>query len=148
MSSLVHHNRSNHRDRFEAGRRVHHVADDSLAVLRIGGLNDRFPGRDGDPGSQSELVDLIELLDRLNDAKSSLDRSFGIVLVGGGRAEHGEHTVPHELFDPASEALDVLAHRGVEHREPFAHILGVRAFGVCGEAGEVAEQHRDDPPFL
>jgi hypothetical protein len=64
------------------------------------------------------------------------------------RAEHGHHRVADEFLHGAAVALYHLLQLSVIWAEPGAHIFGVGPLGSCGEAHQVAEEHRDDLAFL
>jgi hypothetical protein len=85
-------------------------------------------------------VCLVQLLDRLEDAKPRPHRALGVVLVCRGGSEHGHDRVADELLDGAAVPLELLAQARVVRADAGANILGVCAFGSGGEADEIAEE--------
>jgi hypothetical protein len=68
--------------------------------------------------------------------------------MGDGGAEHGHDAVPDELVQRSPEPLDLMAQPGVIGAEQGADVLGVGLVGPGREAGQVTEQHGDDPALL
>ena len=99
----------------------------------------RLAGIDGDPhlGAQGRP-----------DGQCRPHRPLGVVAVGGGCAEHADHGVADELLDHPAERFDLVADAVVVRREDGAHVLGVERLGARGEADQVDEDDRDDPPLL
>ena len=81
-------------------------------------------------------------------AQGAAHRPFGVVLVGGGGAEHGHGAVADELVQGAAQAFDLGPQAGVVGAQQGADVLGVGLVGAGGEAHQVAEQHRDQAAFL
>ena len=81
-------------------------------------------------------------------AQGAAHRPFGVVLVGGGGAEHGHDAVADELVQGAAEAFDLGPQAGVVGAQQGADVLGVGLVGPGGEPHQVAEQHRDQASFL
>ena len=80
----------------QAGGGVHDVArDEALARGRIRvQLDERLTGVHADADVQAELgIPLVRAGERLPDRECGADRALGIVLVRGGRAEHGHHGI-------------------------------------------------------
>ena len=125
----------------QAGGGVDHVADHALALVAVGG-DHRLAGVDPDPDAEGQLPG------RLQDGQPAADGPFRVVLVGRGGAEHGHHPVADELVQGAPEPLDLPAEPGMVGAEQRPNVLGVGLVGAGGEAGQVAEQHRDDPALL
>ena len=123
---------------------------DSLALLGTGAQGDhRFARVDADPHLQRERrVFLVQLLDRLQNAKARADSSLGVVLVRDGRSEDGHHRVPDELLDRAPVALDLLPQAGVVGTDARADVLRVGGLRGGGEADEVAEEDGHDLALL
>jgi len=82
---------------------------------------------------------------RVEDGQTGADRALGVVLVGHRRSEHGHDGVADELLDDPAERFDPLPHRLVVGDEVALHVLDVRLLRRCGEAHQVAEQHRHHP---
>jgi hypothetical protein len=91
---------------------------------------------------------LVQLGNRLQDAKAGADGALGVVLVRHGRAEHGHDRVPDELLHCAAVALDVLAQAGVIGADAGANVLGVGGLGSGGKADQVAEEDGHDLALL
>ena len=101
------------RDRLEAGRHVHGVAERVVAAAGVavaGGDHDRA-GVHGDPRPDVDVVGLAHVgavaLERALDGEAGADCPFAVVLVGDGRAEDREQPVAGELRDGAVVALDL-----------------------------------------
>ena len=87
---------------------------------------------------------LIQSLDVVAHGQRGTHRSFAIVLVRGGNAEHGHEPVALDLGYGAPERLDdalELEHRRAQER---VDLLGVERLGERGIPREVGEEHRDE----
>ncbi len=91
---------------------------------------------------------VVELGDRLDDAKRCGHSPFGVVFVRDGCAEDRHHRIADELLDRAPEAFDLLFHARVIRTQPRTHVLGIRLLRCGGEADEVDEQDRHDLSFF
>ena len=91
---------------------------------------------------------VVQLLDRLQDAKAGADCALGVVLVCRRCAEDRHDRVPDELLDRAAVALDLLPQARVVGADASADVLGVSRFGCGGEADEVAEEDGDHLALL
>ena len=100
--------------------------------------NERLAGRDPDP--QLELLLERELADRERGA----NRTLGVVLVRGRRAEERHHRVADELLDGAAVALELGADALVVGTQERFDVLGIHRLRPRGEADEVAEDDRHD----
>ena len=103
---------------------------------------------DAHPQAKRRTSQSLQPLRRLHDPEARADRSFRVVLVRGGHAEHAHHRVTDELLDDAAVVLDRGSHHlrvGVEHR---VHVLGIRRLRQAREPDQVAEQGRDDLALL
>ena len=87
----------------------------------------------------------LRLRRRRQHVEGSVERPFGIVLVGHRRTEQGQHRIAQELGHEPIAAGDGLAQRVEEGALERAHLLGIEAFGQGREAAEVREQHRHRP---
>ena len=77
----------------------------------------------------------------------SAHRALGVVLARHRRAPDRHHGVADELLDRAAVALDQRAAALEVLAEELADVLGVAVLGQRGEADQVGEQHRDQPPL-
>ena len=75
-----------------------------------------------------------------------MERALGIVLVRARGAEDGHDRVAHELLDEAVVALDRRRELPEEVALERAHVLRVEPLAERGEAGQVGEEHGDQPP--
>ena len=96
-------------DRLQARREVRRLADDA-ALLRLPRpekiADDDHPGGDPDPHLQRRAGGGFELRRGFDDGEPGLHGSLGVMLVGLGIAEIGEHAVAHVFGDEAAVALD------------------------------------------
>jgi hypothetical protein len=95
--------------------------------------DDDLPGVDADPKPKTSPKQLLEPSPH---REGCFERPLGVVLVGGGRTEHGHDGVAGELLDGAAGLSDFGRHRFVEAVEE-----GARPFGVLGvRKGRVADE--------
>ena len=87
------------------------AGDDPLSLLRSGAeRDDSFSGVDADADLERQLrVVLVQLGDRIQDAKPCPHGPLGVVLMREGRPEDGHDRVPDELLHRPRVALDLLA---------------------------------------
>ena len=105
------------------------------------------PRRDPDPGGQRLAFRRGQPADGPQDVQPGPDRALGVVLVGPGEAEVGEHAVAHELGDVPLEAGDLARDRVLVGADDLAQVLGIEAGREGGRADEVDEHHRELPPL-
>ena len=106
---------------FEARGHVHRVAGRERAALARAADHD-LAGIDADPQREPAAE---ELLQPLLHPESDLQRPLGVVLLGCGRAEHGDDRVADELLDRSAAERDLRFHRVVEAVEQVARVLRV-----------------------
>ena len=82
-----------------------------------------------------------ELRRRLDDGEPGLHGALGVMFVGLGIAEIGEHAVAHVLGDETAVALDQLRAAAMIGADDPAHVLGIEPRRQRGRADEVAEHH-------
>ena len=70
-----------------------------------------------------------------------IEGAFGIILMGDGRTEHGQHSIAHELFHKAIVARDCLRKRVEQRILEGAYFLRIEPLGERGEARNVREEH-------
>jgi len=137
-----------HRRRpLQSGGGVDDVAEHaSLALFRTRTEgHDRLACVDPDSHLQRERRGLlVQLVDRLQDAKARPNGALGVVLVRDGRSERGHHRVADELLHGAAVALDLLAQACVIREHARANVLGIRRVRGCSEADEIAEENGHD----
>ena len=69
--------------------------------------DERLAGVDPDAGTKRCATDSREPFHLCDDPKAGAHGALGIVLVGGGHAEHSDCRVPDELLDDAAVRLDL-----------------------------------------
>ncbi len=123
---------------FEARGDVHRVARRERAPL-AGAADHDLAGVDADPESEPAAEELHQpLLHPERDLRCPL----GVVLLGCGRAEHGDDRVADELLHRPAAQRDLGLHRVVEAVEQVARVLGVERRAQLRRADEVGEQDR------
>ena len=133
--------------RLHARGRVDEVAGDHALALRADG-DRRFSGDDADSHREPGRTDFAaERGDDLDQLEPGADGPLGVVLARDRRAPDRHHRVADELLDRPAVAVDNAARRVEVAREQVAHLLGIAVLGKRGEAHEVAEEHRDEPPL-
>ena len=123
---------------FEARGHVHRVAGRERAALARAADHD-LAGVHADPQREPAAE---ELLQPLLHPESDLQRPLGVVLLGRGRAEHGDDRVADELLDRSAAERDLRFHRVVEAVEQVARVLRVERRAQLRRADEVGEQDR------
>ncbi len=106
--------------------------------------DDRLAGVDSDP----DLQVAWQLDGDVADDEGGTHGTLGVVAVGERRAEHAHHRVADELLDHSAERLDLVPDPLVVRRQQPPNLLGVELLGPSGEADEVDEDDRHDPPFV
>ena len=145
VGGLAHDHRVHRRRRLEAGGGVHDVA--GHGVVAFAARSRRVEDLAGvDPQPQVELEP--ERGDPFEDPEGRPDSSFRVVLVGDRRTEEGHHAVAQEPVDEAAVTRDLRRQDVVVGDQEGPHVLRVERLGAGGEAGEVAEQDRDELAFL
>ena len=134
------------RGRLQARRRVDDVArDHRLAERRPRAERDhRLTRVDRDADLQ---VAAGELPDAVADHERGAHRALRVVAVRERRAEEAHHRVADELLDHAAERLDLTPDALVVRRQHRADVFRVEPLGPRGEADQVDEDHRHDPPL-
>ena len=131
-------------DRLQPRREVRRLADDA-ALLRLPRsdevADDDQPGRDADPHVQRRTGRGDEFRRSLDDGEPGLHGALGVMFVGLGIAEIGEHAVAHVFGDEAAVALDQRRAAAMIGADDLAHILGIEPRRHRGRADEVAEHH-------
>ena len=101
--------------------------------------DDHEPGRDPDTHLQQNTGGGLDLQHRLDQGKPGPHRALGIVLMGLGIAEIGQHSVAHVLGDEAAGLGDEIGAAAVVCADDLAHILGVEARREGGRTDQIAE---------
>jgi hypothetical protein len=99
--------------------------------------HDDLPGVDADPEPKTSPKQLLEPPPH---RAGRFERPFGVVLVGGGRAEHRHDGVAGELLDGPAGLPDFGRHRVVEAVEERSRPFGVLGVRTGGGAHEVSEE--------
>ena len=82
------------------------------------------------------------------DRERRSNRALGVVLVCLWRSEDRDDRVADELLSDTTVPFHLATHEVEELALDFADILRVDALPQGGRAGEIGEEHRDDPAFL
>ena len=122
----------------EARGHVHGVAGGEGAAL-AGPADGDLAGVDADPEGEPAAE---ELRQPLLHPEANLERSLAVVLLGCGRAEHGDDRIADELLDRPAAERDLGLHRVVEAIEQVARMLRVERRAHLGRADEVGEEDR------
>ena len=136
--ALPHHYLAGLRRLFEARCDVDGVAGRERAALARAADRD-LAGIDADPQREPAAE---ELLQPLLHPQGDLQGALGVVLLCGGRAEHGDDSVADELLDRSAAERDLRFHRVVETLEQVACVLRVERRAQLRRADEVGEQDR------
>ena len=139
-----------HRPRF--GRRLHPRRDVRRFAEHFAGRIDHdraalYADAGGELGRSRSGVPGVEVGERALDGERRPHGALGVVLLRLRIAEQGHQPVAELLQDMAAETR----HRGgglVEiGADQVAPVLGVKPRRKVGRADEIAEHHRDRPPF-
>ncbi|MGA7489125.1 MAG: hypothetical protein WBW74_19555 [Xanthobacteraceae bacterium] len=137
-------------DPLQARREVRSLADDA-ALLRIPRsdevANHDHPGRNADTHLQRRAGRGCELGDCRDEREPGLHGALGIILVGVGIAEIGEHAVAHVLGDEPAVALDQRRAAAMIGADDPSHVLRIEPLRHRSRAHEVAEHHGELPPL-
>ena len=106
------------------------------------------PSTDAESHRHGDLGLLVHLFDHREDPEGTEHGPFRVVLMNGRNTVDGQHCIADELLDGAAESLDLSLHAGKEVREGRAHILRVGEMEALRGIHEIAEEDRDDAPFL
>ncbi len=103
-----------------------------------------------DPDAQlGRDVELIaHQAERLLHLQRGSHRPLGVVLMRDRGTKQGDDRVPHDLVDLAAERLDVGDQPFEASVDEVLHVFGIRGLGEGGEAHEVGEHHRGNPPLV
>ena len=99
------------------------------------------PGGDADAGPQS--LRYLEPPDRLNQRKTSPNRTLGTVFLRARVPEIGEYPVAHVVRDEPLEAGDHLCCAFMIGANNFPQILGIKARRKRGRSYKIAKQHSE-----
>ena len=136
-------------------RDVHRVAERGVLDPRAGAdlPHDDRSGRRSDPDAEAlgtpTAAYLAGILLHLgDDAQRAENRSLGVVLPRGRRAEEGENAVAREILDVAAERLDLADDPRHRLADDELHVLGVEPLCERGRADDVGEDGRQHLPLL
>ena len=102
----------------------------------------------GDADANLELADShVEPSDCGDDVEAGAHGPLGIVFVGARKAEINQHAVAHVFRDETVEAANHLGHAAVIGADHLAQLFGIEPRRQRRRADEVAEHHRQLPPF-
>ena len=101
------------------------------------------PGGDADAHLQRRAGRGCELRHRLDQRQPGAHGALGVMLVGLGIAEIGQHPVAHVLGDEPAGLGDLLGAAAVIGADDLAHVLGIEPSRQRGRADEVAEHDRE-----
>jgi len=119
-----------------------------LARARVLDGDDRLARVHSCPRSEPELMALVQLHDRVEDAQPRTHRPLSIVAVGAGCAENGHDRIADELLDDPAVLLDALPRLTVVDLQHVADILGIGFVGARGRVDEVDEENGHELPLL
>ena len=146
--------RNNHGIRFsnglQTGGKVRRLAHNRLLLGRPRAdevANHHEPGRDPDTHLQGRAGRGGELRHRLDEGKPGPHSALGIILVGLGIAEIGEHAIAHVLGNESAIALDQHRAAALIGANDLAQVLGIEPGRQGGRADEVAEHHGELTAF-
>src|SRR5712691_6492878 len=77
-----------------------------------------------------------------------MQRALRIVLMRDRRTEQRHRCIANELFDRATETLELRTQPLVIGSEQRSYVLGIHALGTRGEAHQVRKQHGHDLALL
>ena len=109
--------------------------------------NHHKPGRDPDTHLQGRSGRGGELRHRLDEGKPGPHGALGIILVGLGIAEIGEHSVAHVLGNESTVALDQHRAAALIVTNDSPQVLGIEPGRQGGRADKVAEHHGEVTAF-
>ena len=108
----------------------------------------RLAGQDARACREAGCTDLLaERHDGRDEVECGADGPLGVVLVRDRSPPDGHHRVADELLHRAAEALDDAPRVLEVAGEELPHLLGVSRLRERGEADEVGEEHRYQPPL-
>ena len=133
--------RARRRLRLQPGGQVHDVAHRRVVATGNERADEHLAGVHPD----SKTNRLGELVGQLGDGglhrQPGPHAALGVVLVGSGCTEQGEHAVAEDLVHPAAVGVHV-GHQALHATvDQPAHLLGVAMLGQRGEPHDVGEQH-------
>ena len=134
----------------QARREVRRLADDRLLLrgTRADQVADHDkPGGDADAAPATERRQRSRARRRLDQGKPGLHSVLGVMLVGLGIAEIGQHPVAHVLGDEPAGLGDEIGAASVIGADDLAQILGIEPRRECRRADQIAEHHRQLPAF-
>ena len=147
LCRLAHQHAVGGRDRLEPARGVDEVARDH-ALVHSTERDGRFAGQYRRARFEAAAVGTrVQRPHRLDQVECGPDGALGVVLLCDRRPPDRHDRVADELLDGAAVALDDLARPVEVAREQVAHGFGVAVRGERGEADQVREQHRYEPPL-
>jgi hypothetical protein len=131
-----------------AGLEVRRLADDAALLCRA--LADEIadhgePGGDAEPHAQ--ILSRCQSADCLDHRQAGAHRPLGIVLMRSRIAEIDQHPVAHIFSDKAVEAADRIGDGVMVVPDEVPQILRVKTRRERRRADQVAEHHRQLPPF-
>lgn len=125
---------------------VHHLAHDGEPALGgwAGGGEEHLAGRHPRPHlDTAELVGVVA--HGALEAEGGAHGALGVVLVGDGRAEHGEEVATDDAVHRAAVAGDHRRQPGHAAVEQRAQVLGIQGVGHAVEAGQAGGHDRRRP---
>jgi hypothetical protein len=133
----------------QPGGHVDRVAEDGEpARLARGGDHDLARVDAGvDVGEADAGTALVQRPGVVADGERGPDSPLGVVLVGGGDAEHRHEPVAHHVGDGTAVLLGDPPHVVQARPDEGVDLLRVQRGRERGEAGQVREQQRDQLPF-
>ena len=126
---------------------VDEIAGDHALALRAE-RHRRLAGQDARACREAGCTDLLaERHDGRDEVECGADGPLGVVFVRDRSPPDGHHRIADELLHRAAEALDDAPRVLEVAGEELPHLLGVSRLGERGEADEIGEEHRYEPPL-
>ena len=143
---LAHQDGARRRHRLEAAGRVDEVAGHHTLVAGAEGHR-RLAGQDARPQLEVGPDLVAQRRNGRDQVERAAHRPLGVILEGRRRAPHGHDRVPDELLHRPAVGADDLRGRREVSAQQVPHLLGVARLRQGGEADEVGEQDRYQPPL-
>jgi hypothetical protein len=109
--------------------------------------DDDDAGGNGDANLKRDIMTGAQRSDRFDKRQGAAHSPLGIVFMGLGIAEVGEHAVTHVLGDEATALGDLVVATSMVGADDPPHVLRIMLRGQRCRAHQIAEHHRELPTF-